>query len=148
MFTYLPPHGLTQKHARTFRAFTSHTGAPECVYLAESIPVPPAPDPWPLNIIIWSIHGREFVRAQELCESRGGRPGLPHPNIPYGLCGHKLSLKENTDHRSCVKVEVAVLVYPTLIFLMVSVDINYHWRRTQTTGAVWKSRWPSWSTPP
>ena len=24
-------------------------------------------------------------RAQELCESRGGRPGLPVPNGPYGL---------------------------------------------------------------
>ena len=26
-------------------------------------------------------------RAHELCESRGGRPGLPVPNSPYGLCG-------------------------------------------------------------
>ena len=26
-------------------------------------------------------------RAQELCESRGGRPGLPAPNSRYGLCG-------------------------------------------------------------
>ena len=24
-----------------------------------------------------------FVRVQELCESRGGRPGLPVPNRPY-----------------------------------------------------------------
>ena len=32
--------------------------------------------------------GQSFpVRAQELCESRGGRPGLPVPNSPYGLCG-------------------------------------------------------------
>ena len=29
-----------------------------------------------------------------------------------------------SELRSCVKVEVAVLVYPSLIFLMVSVDIN------------------------
>ena len=28
-------------------------------------------------------------RALELCESRGGRPGLPVPNKPYGLCGRK-----------------------------------------------------------
>ena len=28
------------------------------------------------------------VRAQELCESRGGRPELPVPNSPHGLCGH------------------------------------------------------------
>ena len=32
------------------------------------------------------------VRAQELCESRGARPGLPVPNSPYGLCGHKATL--------------------------------------------------------
>ena len=30
-----------------------------------------------------------FIRAQELCESQGGRPQLPVPDIPYGLCGHK-----------------------------------------------------------
>ena len=32
-------------------------------------------------------------RAQELCESRGGRPGLPVLNSPYGLCGRKAILK-------------------------------------------------------
>ena len=26
------------------------------------------------------------VRVQELCESRGGHPGLPVPNTPYCLC--------------------------------------------------------------
>ena len=26
-------------------------------------------------------------RDQELREGRGGRPGLPIPNIPFGLCG-------------------------------------------------------------
>ena len=31
-------------------------------------------------------------RSQELCESRGGRPGLPVPNSPYGLCGRKATL--------------------------------------------------------
>ena len=31
-------------------------------------------------------------RALELCESRGGRPGLPVPNKPYGLCGRKATL--------------------------------------------------------
>ena len=31
-------------------------------------------------------------RAQELCESRGGRPGLPVPKSPYGLCGRKATL--------------------------------------------------------
>ena len=34
-----------------------------------------------------------FIRAQELCESRGGRPGLTVPNSPYSLCGRKAILK-------------------------------------------------------
>ena len=33
-------------------------------------------------------------RAQGLRESRGGLPGLPVPNIPYGLYGRKATLKE------------------------------------------------------
>ena len=32
-------------------------------------------------------------RAQEVCESRGGRPGLPVPNKPDGFCGRKVTLK-------------------------------------------------------
>ena len=35
------------------------------------------------------------VRGQELCESRGGRPGLPVPNSPYGVCGRKATVKKN-----------------------------------------------------
>ena len=34
-------------------------------------------------------------RAQELCESRGGRPGLPVPNKPSdGFCGRAATLKK------------------------------------------------------
>ena len=36
-------------------------------------------------------------RAQELCESRGGRPGLPVLNSPYGLCGGKATLNEENS---------------------------------------------------
>ena len=36
----------------------------------------------------------EDLRAQELCERRGGRPGLPVRNSPYGLCGRKAALKK------------------------------------------------------
>ena len=59
--------------------------------------------------------------AQELmCESRGGRPGLPVLNSPYGLCGRKVTLnwteRERTcgqlELRNCVEVEVAVLDSP------------------------------------
>ena len=32
--------------------------------------------------------------AQELCESRGGRPVLPVPNSPFGLCGRKATFVE------------------------------------------------------
>ena len=35
---------------------------------------------------------RRHLRAQELCENRGGRPGLPVPNKPYGFCGRKAAL--------------------------------------------------------
>ena len=35
-----------------------------------------------------------MFRAQELCENRGARPGLPVPNSPYGLCGRKATLND------------------------------------------------------
>ena len=43
----------------------------------------------------------EDIRAQELCESRGGRPGLSVPNTPYGFCGRKatLSSEQQTGRR-------------------------------------------------
>ena len=55
-------------------------------------------------------------------------PPLPHPvpNNPYGLCERKAKLNLNRDDselRSCVKVEVDVLGFPSLIVRMVSVDI-------------------------
>ena len=34
------------------------------------------------------------VRAGQLCEGRGERPGLPVPNSPYGLCGRKAALNQ------------------------------------------------------
>ena len=30
-----------------------------------------------------------------LCESRSGRPGLPVPNSPHGLCGRRAALNSN-----------------------------------------------------
>ena len=38
-------------------------------------------------------------RAQELCEGRGGRPGLPIHSSPYGLHGRKATLNLNTAER-------------------------------------------------
>ena len=64
------------------------------------------------------------TRAQELRESRGGRPGLLVPNSPYGLCGRKAALngQGRSELRSCVKVEVAILSTPSLTVLMVSLN--------------------------
>ena len=60
-------------------------------------------------------------------KSRGGRPGLPVPNSPYGLCGQKATLNLfATELRSCLKVEVAVLGAPSLIVRTVSVDVKQH----------------------
>ena len=42
------------------------------------------------------VAGSSPGRAQELCQSRGGRPGLPVPNSPYGLCGRKATLNLNS----------------------------------------------------
>ena len=39
----------------------------------------------------------QSIKAQELCESRGGRPGLPVPKSPYGLCGRKATLNMNLN---------------------------------------------------
>ena len=33
-----------------------------------------------------------FVKVKQHCESRGGHPGLPVPNKPYGFCGRKAAL--------------------------------------------------------
>ena len=60
-----------------------------------------------------------YDRAQELCESRGGRPGLTVPNSPYGFIEHHVS-----ELMSCVKVEVDVLGSPSLTVLMLSVDVQ------------------------
>ena len=42
-------------------------------------------------------------RAQELCESRGGLPGRPVPNSPYGLCGRKATLRRQKRSHTRVK---------------------------------------------
>ena len=41
-----------------------------------------------LSVLAYVLTGGQF-RVQELCESGGGRPGLPVPNSPHGLCGRK-----------------------------------------------------------
>ena len=47
-----------------------------------------------VNRVIASLYLKgPFSRCTtELCESRGGRPRLPVPNGPYGLCGRKATV--------------------------------------------------------
>ena len=54
----------------------------------------------------------------------------PAPDSPYGLCGRKATLNWNfasSELWSCVTVEVAVLGFPSLVSLLVSVDVKQHW---------------------
>ena len=51
------------------------------------------------------------------------------PNSPHSLCRRKAKLnvnREDSELRSCVKVEVAVLGSPSLTVGMVSVDVKQH----------------------
>ena len=69
------------------------------------------------------------IRAQELCESRGGRPRLPVPNKPNDFGGRKAPRKTKiclSELNRCVKVEVAVQGFSSLISLVVSVDVKQH----------------------
>jgi len=71
---------------------------------------------------------KEEDAPQESCERRHGRPGLPVPDSPCGLCGRKATLEEErggTELRNRVKVEVAV-VLGHLIVRTVSVDVKQH----------------------
>ena len=55
---------------------------------------------------------------------------LGAPNSPYVLCGRKETLNSNSsklsEFRSCVKVEVAVLGFPSPTVRTVSVDVKQH----------------------
>ena len=93
----------------------------------------------------------QCFRVQELCEGRGGRPGLPAPNslmVSVDVKQHWTN-RLCSELRSCVKVEVAVLGSLSLIVLTVSVDGKQQWTWTCKASApdsVWKWRWPSWAT--
>ena len=76
--------------------------------------------------IIQRTYAHDF-RAQEVCESRGGRPGFPVANSPYVLCGRKATLNcSSSELRCCVRDEMAVLGSPSLTVLMVSVNVKQH----------------------
>ena len=63
--------------------------------------------------------------AHELCESLGGRPWLPVPNSPYGLCGRKATLKYRAQNMCESRGGRPGLPVP-IIALMVSADVKQH----------------------
>ena len=71
----------------------------------------------------------ELRYHKELCESRGDRPGRsPRPSYSslWSLWTFQADMSAWNVHRysgACVKVEVTVLGSPSLIILMVSVDV-------------------------
>ena len=80
-----------------------------------NLPLPPPPFSPFLTSLMVSVdvkHHVSFkctVRAQELCECRGGRPGLSFPNNPYGECGRKATLDLILHHRDqepCSNIEL------------------------------------------
>ena len=93
--------------------------------LTDSDPTVPT---WSLSLANNRSSSMLYVRAQDLCERRGGRPGLPVPNSAYGLCGRKATSKkeDQTELRICVKVEVNFLGSPSLMVRTDSVDVKQH----------------------
>ena len=59
-----------------------------------------------------------FVRAQELCESRAGRPGLPVLNKPYGFCGRKATRNRASLPHLLVIYHYHLLFIITLLFII------------------------------
>ena len=51
-----------------------------------------------------ALNNYTHVRAQELCESRGGRPRLPVPNVPHCLCERTAALNTLVCAGVCVYV--------------------------------------------
>ena len=75
-----------------------------------------ASNPGTLVSDVSRMASKNTVRVQELCESRGGRPGLPVPDSPYSLCGRKATLKKK---KSIINASFKHPLVPT-----VSVDVK------------------------
>ena len=77
---------------------------------------------------------RTDVRAQELFESRGGRPGLPVIVRTVSLDIQQHLKKTDSEIRSCVKVEVDDLGSPSLTVRTVSVDVKQRSKKKKKSG--------------
>ena len=51
------------------------------------------------------VLGHYGIRTQELCESRGGRPGIPVPKKPDGFCGRKATLKRGKKKKKKIQTK-------------------------------------------
>ena len=60
---------------------------------------------YPVTSLPPTIDVRRFPEcaAQELCESRGGRPGLPVPNNPYSLSRWEATFEKFPSVHVCVR---------------------------------------------
>ena len=99
---------------------------------------------------MWLITGLK-IGAQELCESRGGRPGLPVPNKPHGFCGRKATLnqKMGSKHQLSNMLtlgEGIVVWYSSSVINGLRLSINCIerreneanlWKRISQGGAYW-----------
>ena len=52
------------------------------------------------------------TRAQKLCSSRGGHPGLPSPSCPYSLCGRKTTWNFKSAERTGGKLQLNYMLTP------------------------------------
>ena len=67
-----------------------------------------------------------------LCESRGGRPGLPVPNSPYDLCGRKATFEEENDELCSSWSLLRPLFFKFSSFCLMSSDAKKHTRDSQS----------------
>ena len=99
------------------------------------------------NIKLWkqhSINARMYkhearVQNEFRLDSNDGAHELPVPNKPYGFCGRKSPRKKKVyteSSRAVLKVEVVVLGSPSLISLMVSVDVEQHLENSNDFGLI------------
>ena len=88
----------------------------------------PASSPLPLQRLWFRDNRRLWVRAQELCESRGGRPGLPSLIVLTVSVDVKQRFNQPHNDRAQELCESrgGRPGLPSLIVLTVSVDVKQH----------------------
>ena len=76
------------------------------------------------------------LTAQQLCEGRGGRPGLPVPNKPHGFCGRKAPLNQSSlgDPVRLVVQEVTKFFRPLFRPILFLVSLTSHLDCSESSG--------------